>query len=368
MLFIFCYKSIGQRSSYRFDNSLCQLLLFYIHTSFREETVMGNVKITEDKYNEMVELYKNGLLQREIAEIYGVGRMTVNAILKKCGASEWGTSFKSRKVIFLESEEKDICDMYLSGVSSVKIGKQFGCDHKTITKVLDKYDIDRTGVGLRCYELNEHYFDDIDTPNKAYILGFFYADGSNNEEKQTISMSLQEEDKYILETIRKEIHSEKPLEFLDYSNKHDGGYNYKNQYRLLMFSKHMSQVLHDKGMPQNKSLILQWPMFLQDDLIPHFLRGYIDGDGHLRKVGHFVSLVSTEAFCNSAKGYLENKLGIECRVVDAPCHNGITRQLMVSKKENTKPFLDYIYQDAEIYLQRKYQIYYEKYINNAQMA
>lgn len=329
---------------------------------------MGNVKIAEDKYNEIVELYKNGLLQREIAEMYGVGRMTINAILQKCGASELGTSFKSRKIIFLESEEKDICDMYLSGISSVKIGKQFGCDHKTITKVLDKYNIDRTGVGLRHYQLNEHYFDNIDAPNKAYILGFFYADGSNCEDKQTITMSLQEEDGYILDIIRQEIGSEKPLEYLDYSNKHDGGYNYKNQYRLLMFSKYMSQVLHNKGMPQNKSLILQWPVFLRDDLISHFLRGYIDGDGHLRNVGHFVSLVSTDNFCNSAKEHIENVLSIKCKVIDAPCHNGITKQLIVSKKENTKPFLDYIYQDAEIYLQRKYQIYYEKYINNTQVA
>lgn len=329
---------------------------------------MGNIKITEDKYDEIVKLYKNGLLQREIAEMYSVGRMTINAILKKCGASELGTTFKSRKLVFLESEEKSICDMYLSGISSVQIGKQFGCDHKTITKVLDKYCIDRIGVGLRRYQLNEHYFDNIDTPNQAYILGFFYADGSNCEDKQTITMSLQEEDGYILDMIRQEIGSEKPLEYLDYSKKHDGGYNYKNQYRLLMFSKHMSQVLHDKGMPQNKSLILQWPTFLRDDLYSHFLRGYIDGDGHLRKVGHFVSLVSTEDFCNSAKEYIENKLGIECKIIDSPCHNGITRQLIISKKENTKPFLDYIYQDVEICLQRKYQIYYEKYINNTQVA
>ena len=329
---------------------------------------MANTKISEDKYDEIVKLYKNGLLQREIAEKYGVARMTINAILKKCGVSELGTAFKSRKIIFSESEEKDICNMYLSGMSSVKIGQVFNCNHKTIAKVLEKNSIDRIGVGLRKYKLNEHYFDYIDTPNKAYILGFFYADGSNNEDKQTISMSLQEEDKYILEVIRQEINSEKPLEFLDYSNKHDGGYNYKNQYRLLMFSKHMSQVLHDKGMPQNKSLILQWPMFLKDDLISHFLRGYIDGDGHLRKVGHFISLVSTEAFCNLAKEHIENRLEIKCKIVDAPCHNGITRQLIISKKENTKPFLDYIYQDAEIYLQRKYQIYCEKYINNTQVA
>jgi hypothetical protein len=293
--------------------------------------------------------------------------MTINTILQKCGASELGTAFKSRKIVFSELEEKNICDMYLSGVSSVKIGQIFNCDHKTITRVLERNGVDRTGVGLRKYQLNEYYFDNIDTPNKAYILGFFYADGSNNEDKQTISMSLQEDDKYILEAIRKEINSEKPLEFLDYSNKHDGGYNYKNQYRLLMFSKHMSQALHDKGMPQNKSLILKWPTFLRDDLYSHFLRGYIDGDGHISSRSNFVGLVSTEDFCIGAKEYLEDKLDIQCSITDASCHNGITKDFNISRRENVLPFLNYIYQDAEMYLTRKFEVYCKRY-NNTQVA
>ena len=157
------------------------------------------------------------------------------------------------------SEDKyiEIVKLYKEGLSSVEIAKSYGVTHKTITKILDKCGIQRRNGGRRRYKLNENYFDDIDTPNKAYILGFLYADGSNSESKCTISMSLQEEDGYILEKIRKEIGSEKPLEFLDYSNKHDGGYNYKNQYRLLMFSRHMCDALKDKGVVPNKSLILQ---------------------------------------------------------------------------------------------------------------
>lgn len=336
---------------------------------------MGNTKISEDKYGEIVELYKNGLLQREIAEIYGVARMTINGIIKKCGASNLGTSYKSRKIVFSEVEEKRICKMYLSGVSSVKIGQVFNCNHKTITKVLDKYGINRTGVGLRHYSLNENYFDQIDTPNKAYILGFFYADGSNSESKKTITMSLQEEDKDILEAIRNEICSEKPLEFLDYSNKHDGGYNYKNQYRLLMFSKHMCETLKNIGMTPNKSLTLQWPTFLRDDLYSHFLRGYIDGDGYIQphKWEHNVNFLSTYDFCNKAKEYIENKLDIICKLDEAPCNNGVTTYLCIRHKHQVKKFLDYIYNDAELYLERKYKTYISKYciednINNTQIA
>ena len=274
-----------------------------------------------------------------------------------------------------ENQYEEIVKLYKKGLSSVEIAKSYGVTHKTITKILNKCGVQRRSGGRRQYKLNENYFDTIDTPNKAYILGFLYADGSNTESKCTISISLQEEDGYILDKIRKEIGSEKPLEFLDYSNKHDGGYRYKNQYRLLMFSRHMCESLKDKGMVSNKSLILQWPDFLRDDLYSHFLRGYIDGDGYIQphKWEHCVDFISTYDFCKKAQEYIENKLGIKCRLDDAPCHNGITTYLYIRYKEQVKLFLDYIYKDAELYLERKYRTYISKYciddnINNTQIA
>ncbi len=275
------------------------------------------------------------------------------------------------------SEDKydEIVKLYESGLSTVKIATLYGVTHKVITKILDKKGIKRCNNSNRKYKLNEAYFDEIDTPNKAYILGFLYADGSNSENKCTISMSLQEEDGYILEKIRQEIGSEKPLEFLDYSNKHDGGYNYKNQYRLLMFSRHMCNALKNKGVMPNKSLILKWPTFLRDDLYSHFLRGYIDGDGYIQphKWEHCVDFISTYDFCRQAQIYIENKLGIKCKLNEASCHNGVTTYLYIRYKEQVKLFLDYIYQDAELYLERKYNTYISKYcseenINNALTA
>ena len=82
--------------------------------------------------------------------------------------------------------------MYLSGNSTVKIGQLFGFSHKKVAKVLEELSIPRTGVGRRKYQLDECYFDEIDTQNKAYILGFLCADGSNNRDKSTASMTLEE--------------------------------------------------------------------------------------------------------------------------------------------------------------------------------
>lgn len=183
------------------------------------------------------------------------------------------------EIIFLDIEEQNIVDMYTEqNMSTVKIAKVYGCNHHKIEHILEKHDIPRTGASRRKYKLNEAYFDFIDNQNKAYILGFLFADGYNSIPKHTVTMSLQEDDKEILEKIRCEIGSEKELEFLDYSNKHDFGYTYKNQWRLNMFSKHMCDSLDKLGMHQNKSLILEFPD-IDKSLYRHFIRGYFDGDG-----------------------------------------------------------------------------------------
>lgn len=54
----------------------------------------------------------------------------------------------------------------------------------------------------RIYKVNENYFEKIDTPEKAYILGFFYADGYNNEEIGVLEFVQKEERIDILEQIK----------------------------------------------------------------------------------------------------------------------------------------------------------------------
>lgn len=280
---------------------------------------------------------------------------------------------KYNEIVFTEKQQNQIIDMYTNqNMSTVKIGKVFDCGNKIIAKVLESHNIPRTGNSRRKYSLNEFYFDDINTPIKAYIMGFLYADGSNHMPKSTISMSLQEEDKDILERIRNEVGSGKPLEFLDYSNKHDFGYTYKNQYRLLFFSTHMCRVLSEKGMMQNKSLVLEFPEWLDESLYSHFIRGYYDGDGSVhfseKYKNSILTITSTENFCLKIKEYIEKTLQINTYMADASSHNGITRVFGISGANQIKTFLDWLYKDADIYLERKYQKYINKYYNSSQVA
>ena len=272
------------------------------------------------------------------------------------------------EIIFSENEEKNIIDLYQNkNMSTVKIGKKYGCSHKKIAKVLESYNIPRTGISRRKYRINENFFDKIDNQDKAYILGFLYADGCNYKPKQTVSMSLQEEDFDILEKIRVCMGNEHPLEYIDYSNKHDFGYTYKNQYRMLIFSKHMCDSLDNIGMTPNKSLTLEFPR-IDKELYRHFIRGYFDGDGSVYQ--SFVNennkpvtltITSTLLFLEKIKQIISDELGIYAGIYDASNHNGITKVLSMST-EASNIFLDWLYLDANLYMQRKYDRYI-KYFN-----
>lgn len=284
---------------------------------------------------------------------------------------------KYNEIVFSNEEVEKIIDLYLNqNMSSVKIGKLYNVSHKVILKVLHNNNIavDQKRF-VRHYDLNEYYFDTIDNQDKAYILGLLYADGSNSISKSTVSISLQEEDVDILEKIKNIVGSSKPLEYLDYSNKHDYGYNYKNQYRLLFFSKHMCDALNHIGMIPNKSLKLEFPN-IDKELYKHFIRGYFDGDGSLvqrikNRNNHpvLVTITSTDSFCNAVNKIINKELNIKGCITDASCKNGMTKVLSISGRNVCKIFLDWIYEDANLFLQRKYNRYLDYYnIDNSLSA
>ena len=189
----------------------------------------------------------------------------------------------SRPKISYDEYDK-IIELYNSGLSTIKISTIYNTCHSVIRKILLKCGItlrDDSHKG-RKYTINEFYFDNIDTANKSYILGLLYADGCNYPPQRRVKIELQEQDKDILDCINKEIDSNKPLYLIPL---HDKNPNWQNTYRLDIINKHISDVLVDKGVVQNKSLILKPPTFIMNGFIRDFIRGYFDGDGSVSTAG-----------------------------------------------------------------------------------
>lgn len=118
----------------------------------------------------------------------------------------------------------------------------------------------------RKYDFNENYFSELKTYEQAYILGFIYADGYNRQD--CLELDQIEERVDILEKINKALDSNYPIR--TYS---------PGVYRLSINSKKLCQDLVNLGVPRNKSLLLDFPQFMPDELMSSFILGYFDGDG-----------------------------------------------------------------------------------------
>ena len=203
----------------------------------------------------------------------------------------------------------------------------------------------------RKYKVDEEYFNNVDSQDKAYIIGFLYADGWNSESREAVYLSLKEEDKYILDSMTRLLQPKKPLRFI--KKRKD---SYSNSYRLCIENLAISKQLKSLGVLGCKTFLLKFPEWLESKLIPHFIRGYMDGDGWVGVKS--CSLVGTTDFCAYISKILSTRLGITTYTrTRHPDRNHNIRQLEVNGRLQTIKFLDWIYKNANLYLFRKYDRY-----------
>lgn len=117
----------------------------------------------------------------------------------------------------------------------------------------------------RKYFVNGSYFKNINTPDKAYILGFIYADGSIR--KYDLRITVNKKDVDILEYIKKKLNSEHPIKTI------------REKYVNISFSnKELYFDLQKQNIIENKtydSKIIPY----NGKFFSHFIRGFFDGDG-----------------------------------------------------------------------------------------
>jgi hypothetical protein len=124
----------------------------------------------------------------------------------------------------------------------------------------------------------------------------------------------------------------------------------------------MCNSLEKIGMTPNKSLTLEFPN-IDESLYSHFIRGYMDGDGCI--CNSCLSFTSTNNFCLSLQNIFIKLFNIKGKISDASCHNGVTAVYNISKKSESKIILDWLYKDADMYLERKYNRYLNAFYNTS---
>ena len=312
---------------------------------------------SKEEKNKILELHNQGLLNVEVAGIFNTSKTMIARLLKSMNVV-------SRHPLLTKERKRQIAECYIKYQNLSKVEKIMKCQSSTINKVLDEYGIRKRSISEmhRKYEIDENYFEVIDTPNKAYCLGLIYADGSIHKNGKSFSIFLQARDKQLLDLLNNEFGGNRKLGFVEYSKKNK---NWQDQYYLTISCQKMNLDLVNNGAVPNKSLILKFPDFLDDELIAHFVRGYMDGDGYISKSEDRCGLISTEDFCIKLSDIIKSKLNINSSIF--LCHNNNdkpTRYFQIAGRNQVKKFLDWIYRDAEIFMERKYDLYLLKYHSN----
>lgn len=314
-----------------------------------------NEKLKDSTIQEIVQLYTlDNISASEIARRLHIGLTVVRKYLTKAGIK-----LKSKKERVRNKEMvTDIINMYQSGLTQEEIKERTKLCLHTIREILKENHIEPHDRSYyKTYTIDQNYFESLDTSNKCYVLGFLYADGSVSKKNYNLRLILQERDKYILEKIKEDMKSNAPLHFKKSKNP-----NVQNAWGICVDCKKICQDLVKLGIVPNKTFKLKYPDFLTNEQHSHFLRGVMDGDGHIIPYnGHngAVIICGTYDFCNGAKEVIESMLNIKCYVRP---HKNIYN-LCVYGRNQVRTFLDWIYQDAELYLKRKYETYCEGYKN-----
>jgi intein/homing endonuclease len=207
----------------------------------------------------------------------------------------------------------------------------------------------------RKYLIDDKLMDEINTEEKAYWLGFFYADAYNKEKTGQIILELQTQDKNHLQKCAKFFGTPRePFE----QKKNKGKYT---AYRLELNSRHLSNILQTHGCCGKKSFSIIFPEWLDKSLIRHFIRGYFDGDGclYINKSTDQLGIlfVATKEMIDSISKILKEELQVNSYISHPERYTNNTYRLDSGGSRQVLRFCEWIYCDATIYLERKYNIY-----------
>jgi len=254
------------------------------------------------------------------------------------------------------NDEINIANLYSNKNANIrKIMGIYQIGEARVYEILNKFNVDirRKYYASRKYNVNERYFEVIDSADKAYWLGWLFADGCNS--LSLFHLTIQKNDIEILNKFKTNIDSEHPILVRD------------NKACLLISSKQMCNDLHSLGCVNAKSLILDWPKNLPDRLVKFFIRGYFEGDGclsifsrksgqHIGQTNFYLGIMSSRIFIPELQNKIHEKTGLLFATRNIK-NNAIIYNHSQSK---ISAFCDWMYnEEPNLYLTRKFNKYLE---------
>lgn len=257
-----------------------------------------------------------------------------------------------------DEEIKYLQDNYLTK-SNKEMGEFLGRTQKAVQVKLSKLGLLRPDK----YDYNRNFFEKIDTEEKAYWLGFLYADGyvSLNPETRNaeVGIEIASKDVQHLRKFNKSLHGN-----IEVHERHRTGIITPTDsiVSFRLYCKKMVLDLIKLGCVQNKTFVIRFPNIPQE-LKWAFVRGYFDGDGSIyrdigRKFIGFNFTCGSKEFLEDLREFLFEQeiyayLSVEERNDDRFKEIRPSYKLLITGMNNAFCFGQKLYKDANVFLDRK---------------
>lgn len=223
---------------------------------------------------------------------------------------------------------------------------------------------------------NHNYFSKIDTEFKAYILGFIYADGclishttyGNKPRAPRLSLSIQIGDEEIIDKFSMEIKGKPGIIRYTPAQKRA---NEQAQKIVNVSSEQIYKDLTALGCYAQKTIVgMKFPS-IDSSLIPHFIRGFFDGDGCVTvdfPKNNYVSRVTGKVlrerkpirgrltFTSTDKTFLDTLvkyLPITGHAFTQKMRSRVVYNLKIERQKDVLATLSYMYKNCTVGLNRK---------------
>lgn len=262
-----------------------------------------------------------------------------------------------KKIEFSQEQIEDILNKYQNNWSQQKIADVYQVSRTVIKRILETQN---NGIAIRDrtskYKYQQDIFENINTAEKAYWLGFLAADGCNYQREHNASVILNVHEKDIEHLIKFKQFCYTDAEIKSYVG-YEGFSNQTPMCKITLNSKKISNDLIDKGVLPNKSLILQPPKISKEFYKP-FILGYFDGDGSISKTSQYnnysISIQGTKEMLTWICEILNWDAKLEKRN-----NNSDANSYYIRCGGTNKPYLilNQLYNSCETHLNRKFNIY-----------
>jgi hypothetical protein len=345
------------------DSGLQKLFRRHSVAPRKQGASISRRKVQPEQESDVVRMHVVDRMSAEkIAKIYSCSAPSIRSVLRRNNIFD--PIPRSREPHIHErtikpDQEQNIIDLYRSGLSAPKIAKIVSCSMPPILGVLKRNNIPIDNeYSYRKYPLYEDMFDSIDTEEKAYWLGFIYADGCVNKQGTELSIELGGIDTPHLEKFRDFISPGKPIYTPLRTRSWNGTEKTTRKAIINLWGRKLSLSLRNVGISKERQEPEKLFIAIPDSLFHHCLRGYFDGDGSAGTHTRRIALVGEHRLLK----WIETKL-------DEFVHIGTGRSIYYPKnKKRTVGSLHFngsniarvvgkfMYRDATIFMERKKEI------------